>query len=714
MNPAWRRGIPLICGLAAIATVLTARVGLPDLFLRMQLACFDALQRAAPWADSGSRVRVVNIDDESLRRLGQWPWSRSTLAALVRNLQDDGARAIAFDVIFAESDRTSPSRLIEEWAAKYDLDVPSFSQKLPDFDRLFAATLARGRVVDGFALLSTDNGLVPPKGPAVATIGGDPSITLAPFEGAVPNIDVLQGATAGHGNLAIVAGRDEVIRKIPLLAAFKGRVVPSLSLEALRVAEDDDTIRVRAERVRGPLGPITGYTVRVGDYDFPLDSDGSFWLRHSEPLARPAISAWRLLEERQDAALADQVRGRIVLIGASAIGLSDLHATPLYPFEPGVNLHARAIEQIMARRFVTRPAWAEGAEWIGAALLPCMFVFFLSFASLRIAAPLTAVSFPALAFVAWRLFVGPGLLFDPSLIALTIAGSGLAASFARYLVSERDARRLRSAFMHYLSPEFVDVLARDPSHLRLGGAWREMTFLFTDLEGFTSLTEAGAPRDVVALLNDYLDGLCRIAMAHGGTVDKIVGDAVHVMFNAPLDQPDHAERAVRCALAMDNFAQEFATEQNARGVALGVTRIGVNSGRAIVGNFGGSRRFDYTAHGDAVNIAARLEAANKLLGTRICIAAATADRVAGVAFLPIGTLILRGKSLGVDVVTPADAVVASSWRAAYLAAFAGMASGDEGGSAALMALYERYRSDPVLALHARRILAGERSLKIAA
>jgi adenylate cyclase len=273
---------------------------------------------------------------------------------------------------------------------------------------------------------------------------------------------------------------------------------------------------------------------------------------------------------------------------------------------------------------------------------------------------------------------------------------------------------LRSAFMHYLSPEFVDVLARDPSHLRLGGALREMTFLFTDLEGFTSLTEAGAPRDVVALLNDYLDGLCRIAMAHGGTVDKIVGDAVHVMFNAPLDQPDHAERAVRCALAMDNFAQEFATEQNARGVALGVTRIGVNSGRAIVGNFGGSRRFDYTAHGDAVNIAARLEAANKLLGTRICIAAATADRVAGVAFLPIGTLILRGKSLGVDVVTPADAVVASSWRAAYLAAFAGMASGDEGGSAALMALYERYRSDPVLALHARRILAGERSLKIAA
>jgi adenylate cyclase len=246
----------------------------------------------------------------------------------------------------------------------------------------------------------------------------------------------------------------------------------------------------------------------------------------------------------------------------------------------------------------------------------------------------------------------------------------------------------------------------------LGGAWREMTFLFTDLEGFTSLTETGAPQDVVALLNAYLDGLCRIAMAHGGTVDKIVGDAVHVMFNAPLDQSDHAERAVRCALAIDDFAQNFAEAQKARGVAFGVTRVGINSGRAIIGNFGGSRRFDYTAHGDAVNVAARLEAANKLLGTRICIAAATADRVTGVAFLPIGTLILRGKSLGVDVVTPA--VGALSWRAAYLTAFAGMLSGDEGASTALMALYDRHPSDPILALHARRIRAGERSLKIAA
>jgi adenylate cyclase len=714
MNPAWRRGIPLLCGFAAIATVLAVRVDQPDFFLRMRLACFDTLQRAAPWAGGESDVQVVNVDDESLRRLGQWPWSRTTLAALVRNLQDSGARAIAFDVVFAESDRTSPSRLIEEWAQKYNLDIPRSDGKLPDFDRLFASTLARGRVVDGFALISSDNGLTPPQGPSIATIGGDPAATLTSFAGAVPNIDVLESATAGHGDLAIVAGRDEVIRKVPILAAFKGRVIPSLSLEALRVAEHDDTIRIRAERVGGPLGPVSGYTVRVGRYDFPLDSDGSLWLRHSEPFARPAISAWRVVEEGRDLALADQVRDRIVLIGASAIGLSDLHATPLNPFEPGVNLHARAIEQIMERRFLTRPTWTDGAEWIAAALLSCIFVFLLGFASLRIAAPLVAVSLLLLVFAAWRLFVGSGLLFDPSLIALTIVSSGLAASFARYFVSERDARRLRSAFMHYLSPEFVDVLARDPSHLRLGGAWRDMTFLFTDLEGFTSLTEAGAPQDVVALLNEYLDSLCRIAMAHGGTVVKIVGDALHVMFNAPLDQSDHAERAVRCALAMDNFAQEFVTEQNGRGVALGVTRIGINSGPAIVGNFGGSRRFDYTAHGDAVNIAARLEAANKLLGTRICVAAATADRVTGVAFLPIGTLILRGKSLGVDVVTPAESVGGSSWRVAYLAAFARMRSGDEGASAALLALYERHPDDPVLGLHARRILAGERSLKIAA
>ena len=308
-----------------------------------------------------------------------------------------------------------------------------------------------------------------------------------------------------------------------------------------------------------------------------------------------------------------------------------------------------------------------------------------------------------------------GVLLDPSLIALTVVGGAIATSLSRYFVVERDASRLRLAFTHYLSPALVQALARDPDRLKLGGEQREMTFLFTDLEGFTSLTETTDPETLVGLLNAYLDGLCRIAMEHGGTIDKIVGDAVHVMFNAPLDQADHAERGVRCALAIDAFALGYVVEQRARGIAFGVTRIGVNTGVAVVGNFGGGRRFDYTAHGDAINTAARLELANKALGTRICVARATAEKVGAVAFLPIGTLMLKGKTHGVDVFIPhSEFAGEESWSALYRDAFARMLDGDDAGSAALVALHERHPDNPILALHARRIRAGERTTLMAA
>ena len=200
-------------------------------------------------------------------------------------------------------------------------------------------------------------------------------------------------------------------------------------------------------------------------------------------------------------------------------------------------------------------------------------------------------------------------------------------------------------------------------------------------------------------------------MDHGGTVDKIVGDAVHVMFNAPLHQPDHAERAVRCALAIDVFAERYTAEYRARGLGLGATRIGVNTGPAIVGNFGGARRFDYTAHGDAINTAARLESANKALGTRICIARATAAAAPSIVFLPIGTLMLKGKSIGVEVLTPDLGYI---WCAPYLDALARMSAGDDEGAVALLALAEKYPDEPILALHARRIRAGEQGTRIVA
>jgi adenylate cyclase len=712
----WRRGFPALVGLFAILALLASRALLPDNFERARLFVFDSLQRLAPWEGAGGKVKIVDIDDQSLKRIGQWPWSRSTLAALVRNLQDMGAKAIAFDVVFAEPDRTSPALLAKQWEQSFGWRPPEgTAQILPDYDSELAAAFARGRVVTGFGLLAEENGAAPALGASIATIGGDPVATIQNFRGAVPDLPALESAAAGNGSFSIIAGRDQIIRRMPMLFAFNGKVAPALALEALRVAEDEDTIKLRAERNGGPTGPVIGYTMRVGDYEAPLDIDGAFLLHHRARDLQNTLAAWRLLDPDQRAALAGAIDGDVVLIGTSAVGLSDLRATPLNPLVPGVDLHALAIEQIMARHFLTRPTWATGAEFLAAALLSAALVILATYAALRVALLALAASLALLAAATWAAFALAGLVFDPSLVALTTFSGAIAASFARYFIADRDAARLRAAFMHYLSPALVDALAHDPGRLKLGGEQREMTFLFTDLEGFTSLTEAADPRDIVVWLNAYLDGLCRIAMEHGGTVDKIVGDAVHVMFNAPLDQPDHAERGVRCALAIDAFAARYSTELKARGVAFGVTRIGVNTGPAVVGNFGGSRRFDYTAHGDAINTAARLESANKALGTRICVASATAGKVGSIAFLPIGTLMLKGKSQGVDVFAPHDKEAdADDWGALYRDAFARMLNGDDAGSAALIALHQRFPEHPILALHARRIRAGERSARMAA
>ena len=709
MKLTWRRTAPLVVGVAALVATLSLRALFPYPFERSQLFVFDVLQRASPWQGFTPSVRIVDIDDASLKRIGQWPWPRSKLAALTVSLQDLGAKSIAFDAVFAEPDRTSPARLVAEWRQAFG-GAAADETPAPDYDAILAAAIARGRVVTGFGLSADANGVSPTIVASFGAIGGDPAATLQDFHGAIPNLPMIEAAAAGDGTFTITAEHDPVIRGLPLLVALNGKLVPSLALEALRVAEDEDTIAVRIER-NGATGPVTGYTLRVGDYQAPLDRDGALVLHHGASPMGTAIPAWRLLDPDQRVELADRIRDRIVLVGTSAVGLSDLRATPLNPLEPGVNLHARALEQILAQHFLSRPAWAPGAE-IAVAALAALALSGLAAASTVFAAMLAlALGFAVCLAGSWGLFTRSGLLFDPTLIAVAMAASAASSTFARYVLVERDALRLRHAFTHYLSPSLVAALVRDPDRLELGGEQREMTFLFTDLEGFTSLTEAADPASLLSWLNGYLDGLCSIAMDHGGTVDKIVGDAVHVMFNAPLHQPDHAERAVRCALAIDEFAERYTAEYRARGLGLGATRIGVNTGPAIVGNFGGARRFDYTAHGDAINTAARLESANKALGTRICIARATAAAAPSIVFLPIGTLMLKGKSIGVEVLTPDLGYI---WCAPYLDALARMSAGDDEGAVALLALAEKYPGEPILALYARRIRAGEQGTRIVA
>jgi adenylate cyclase len=269
-----------------------------------------------------------------------------------------------------------------------------------------------------------------------------------------------------------------------------------------------------------------------------------------------------------------------------------------------------------------------------------------------------------------------------------------------------EAERVRTNLSRFFSPNLAYQLVNNPEELEVGSERKDLTFLFTDLTEFTALVESSEPALIVALLNEYLDEMTNIVFDHGGTIDKIVGDAIHAIFGAPQPQPDHARHAVQCALDMDAFATEFMKKKQGEGIALGATRIGINSGSAMVGNFGGETLFDYTAHGEAINIAARLEAANKVLGTRICVSHETVSRIRDFHGRPVGALMLRGKTDSVEVFEPLT-IENGSTLEAYSGAFQSLAAGEPGAVAAFEALAEAAPDDPVVELHLGRLKAGE-------
>jgi adenylate cyclase len=294
------------------------------------------------------------------------------------------------------------------------------------------------------------------------------------------------------------------------------------------------------------------------------------------------------------------------------------------------------------------------------------------------------------------------------------------AKTIRHVEVLRDARdrqsiaeRAHASLSRYFSPNLAERLANDVDAINLGGQRREIATLFTDIAGFTTLVEALEPNVLGRLLNEYLAGMTDIVFAHDGTLAKIIGDALHVLFGAPGEQPDHATRAVACGLALDAFARQFREKWNSAGVPLGVTRIGIHAGPAIVGNFGGKRFFDYTAYGDTINIAARLEAANKQLGTSVCVSSAVASRVEGFRGRPVGDLILRGRTDALRAFEPlrnsqADDPATDS----YGEAFAKLEAGDVGAIAAFAAHVGKHSDDPLASFHLKRLLNGAAGARI--
>ena len=708
---------PLALGIVAVLAVAAARLLDPAPVRDLRLAQFDALQRLMPRPLPDLPVRIVDIDEQSLAQIGQWPWPRDRLASLVRRLHEAGAAAIALDIVFAEPDRLSPARIVGEVARRGgDASLVDALGKLPDNDALFAAAIRDAPVVLGMLLTAGRGAPAQPKA-SLAVIGPPVAAHVERFAGALPPLPALAEAARGLGSISIGESDTAIVRQVPLLQAVDGTPVPGFAVEALRVALGETTIGVRVGPVGGGRDGVRA--LRIGQLVVPTTPDGQIWLHGIDLAADRArwLSASRVLagdspDDRTRAELAALVKGRIVLVGASAAGLGDLRATAMAPYLPGVSIHAQAIEQMLSGWHLERPFWAEGAEFAALLLLGLLATW--AAARLRAMRALLGaiVIDAALIGTVWWAFAGPHLLLDATAPLMAAVAGFTVAALGRYVGVEIVQRRLRARFSQYLSPDVVRRLVAQPGLLRLDGEQRDMSFVFTDIAGFTALTERVGPRRLIALLDRYLDMLCEIGVRHGGTIDKIVGDAVHVMFNAPLDQPDHAACALACAREMDSVARAFVRDAEQQGETFGATRIGVSSGPAVVGDVGGRRRLDYTAHGTAVNLASRLEAANKTLGTTICVSGATRERVEGAALRPAARLLVRGNAEPVDVFTTVPAGTADAVLEAWNAAYVALATGAPEARAMLMELRAKWPDDPLVALHLKRIDAGARDTVI--
>jgi len=692
---------------ALILAVLLVQFVDPQFRARIRDNAFDQLQSLAPAAYRDELpVRVIAIDDDSLASLGQWPWPRTVLAEMIDRLHALGARVIVLDVVLAEPDRTSPEQLAAHWPARRDLSA--LLARLPTHDSVLAESMARARVALGFPLeASATDAPLPPVKARFLSFGGDIGASLPVHGGGVASLPALSDAAMGSGAISLAPGSDGVLRAMPLLHRVRDTIYPGLGLEALRLfgAIENVAVEVAPQDAtkRGQVPGIQGIGLGA-DVFLPTAPDGRVWLNFRPLAPERYIPARDLLAGTVAAPL---VKDHIVFVGATAKGLGDTVFSPLGELIPGIEGHVQLVEQLLTGAYLLRPAWENdlvAGVLVGMGLLLGYLLARFRPAWSVLLFVLTVAGLFALS--AW-LFVARQLLFDPLYPALALGILFVVMVVPRYVRTEREQRWIRDAFSRYVSPNRVKYLQENPGHLELGGIYRECSFVTTDLEGFTALMEAHEPALLADLLNDYLDNMIRIAFRHDGTLDRIVGDAVAVMFSAPLVQADHAVRALACAREMDAFARECSRRQQARGIPFGRTRIGVNTGTVLIGNFGGKAMLDYRALGDAINTAARLESINGQIGTHVCVSDSTVAQCPGFVGRPVGRLVLKGKTQAVLVHEPLTAEEAKSPRVtAYLAAYALMDSEAPTAGEAFCVLAENYPDDPLIVYHARRLAGG--------
>jgi adenylate cyclase len=655
---------PVLVAFLVLLNALFLRAEDPSALAKLRELAFDRYQQLKPReVPEDLPVRVIDIDEASLAQYGQWPWPRFLLAQLVDKLTAKGVAVIAFDAVFAESDRSSLRVLAKHLPEEVqNSDMRRMMEALPDNDELFAEAIAKSTVVTGFAFDVNGSKRAPRRLYGFAQNSGEKDTLsvdqlIAQFiprqQGAVRTISILESAAKGNGSVTTEV-ESAIVRHVPMLFRMAGQreedLFPSLAGEAIRVVQGASTYLVRWSGAQGleSFGARTGVGgIRVGKVNIDTDAQGRITLYDSGHLNSRFISAKDVLN---DTAPADKLDGSIVFVGTSAVGLKDLRNTPTQDSVPGVEIHAQIVEQMLTQTFLERPDYANGAEFLYLAAIGLAFVVLLPRLSARNMAIVAALFVGIGVVVPWIAFSQFKLLFDPVYPPVTLAAIYVSGSALAFMRSERDRQEIRGAFNLYLPPDRVEEIVRDPKKLELGGEMREITVMFTDVRGFTRISEQFDPPGLTRFMNRFLTPMTDLIMERRGTIDKYMGDAIMAFWNAPLEVEDHALRACEAALAMQARLRNLNAEWKAEAEGAGATYIpvnigvGLNTGHASVGNFGSTQRFTYSCLGDEVNLASRLEGQCKTYVVGIIIGENTQAKAAALATLELDLIMVKGKT----------------------------------------------------------------------
>ena len=656
--------LPLVFALLHVIGV--ARVGLVQ---RLDDVIYDARLRATMPNTLDPRIVILDIDEKSLAEVGHWPWGRNKLAAITDELFDRQKIALlGFDVVFAEADESSGLKRLSELAQNELRDQPGFVDKLRqlhgslDYDALFAKALDKRAVVMGYYLSSDregrTSGVLPEPVMGKDALLGRP-ITFTKWNGYGSNIAQLASAAPMAGHFNPIEQSDGVVRSLPLIAEHKGRYYESLSLAMFRMLAGLPTVvpGFPPERFLGRnYEGLESILLKQGDKTLAIPVDFRVaalvpYRGRGGPQAGSFkyISLSDILAKRlPEGALKD----KIALVGTTAPGLVDARATPVGEAYPGVEVHANLISGLLDGKILVQPDYAMGYEVAILVLAGLTLALGLPLLSAPRAMMLSIGVFAALLGLNYWLYAAGGLVMPlASAVLMVVTAFALNMSYG-YFVESRSKRELANLFGTYVPPELVDEMVKDPDSYSMTAANKELTVMFSDMRGFTKMSEQMEPVQLQALLNGVFSRLTSLIRGNRGTIDKYMGDCVMAFWGAPVETSEHAHLAVKSALEMANAVRGINEEHRAKGMPEIGIGVGVNTGNMCVGDMGSNIRRSYTVVGDAVNLGARLEGLSKVYGVEIVVSESTRKLAPDFAWQELDKVRVKGKDVAVSIFWP--------------------------------------------------------------